>query len=399
MKPVLIYVDDEPRNLTVLEANLGDLYEIHTFDNPLMALEKLEEIKPWVILSDQRMPGITGVQFLVLSKKLFPESIRIIVTGYSDEDLVIDSVRKANIFDYIKKPWEVEDLESAMSRAIDFYKMRKEKEDLINQIKKSEVELTVKNLELTKMNSELKTIQQKLVDYKKELESWVPPFVLWAINDGNIQFPIKKNLIGITFDIINSSNLHHIDIKVGHSLRSALINKFSELVMNYGGWRESHSGDSCYAHFGLMELSQSPFESAMSVAREFRAALRSIAQTYNVPVECGIALHYAKDCMVSVHNVMVNTPHGSISQKSFDTTSSDVDILHRMEKLTHKLPGSNIIVSQEFFNQLAHKPMKYIELGEILFKGQKEAISLMIIPSDQIDEGKIEYFMNVLKTA
>ena len=119
--PVIIYVDDEPRNLAVFEASMPDNWDIHIFDNPIEACKEFEILNPTLVLSDQRMPGMSGVEVLEEARKKCPDAIRIIVTGYSDEDLVIESVRKAKIYDYIRKPWDVDELEHRLLNAIDFF--------------------------------------------------------------------------------------------------------------------------------------------------------------------------------------------------------------------------------------------------------------------------------------
>jgi DNA-binding NtrC family response regulator len=126
MQPVIVYVDDEANNLTVFEAICEPGWSVHCFDNPLTALARLKELDPWVIITDQRMPGMKGVEFLTLAAQLVPLAVRIIVTGYSDEDLVISSVTKAQVFDYIKKPWEPEELEQSLERAISYYRVNRQ---------------------------------------------------------------------------------------------------------------------------------------------------------------------------------------------------------------------------------------------------------------------------------
>jgi FixJ family two-component response regulator len=123
MKPIIFYVDDEPMNLTVFEAGLPADWDIRTFDNPATALAEMRQIKPWVVVSDQRMPGMKGVDFLDKVRQISPESVRIIATGFSDEQLIIESVRRAKIFDYIRKPWDSDDLQSRLELAIQQYRI------------------------------------------------------------------------------------------------------------------------------------------------------------------------------------------------------------------------------------------------------------------------------------
>lgn len=381
MKPVIFYVDDEPHNLAVFEAAAQDEWEVRTFDNPLKALEAMNDTIPWVVLSDQRMPGITGVQFLELTRKLHASAIRVIVTGYSEEELVIESVRKAQVFDYLKKPWDPDDLVKTVQRAIDFHIVTERSKALFK-------ELEDRNKELTAITADLERGKARETALRTELQAWVHPFVLWAL-ESKQTFPLKKDLVGLTFDIIGSSNIHQQRV-ADRSLRSLVIQSFSEAVIRNGGWRESHTGDSAYAHFGLMDSNLRPADAALSAASEFRVALRGLSKTHGFTVESGIGLHLARQSVVDVHTVILNTPHGPVTQKSFDTTSTDIDLLHRMEKLAHELPGSNIVLSRDFLDELSEIPKSALLLGDVTLKGQTSPATLYIIPSDLCTEAQIE---------
>jgi class 3 adenylate cyclase len=176
-------------------------------------------------------------------------------------------------------------------------------------------------------------------------------------------------------------------------VRSLVIQRFSECIIRNGGWRESHAGDSAYAHFGLVDMvSTNPSDAALAAAREFRVSLRSLSEVGKVSLECGIALHLAKETMVDVHTVQLNTPQGIVSQKSFDTTSQDIDLLHRIEKMTHLLPGSNIILTEAFVNTLSQQPKNMIELGCVKVHGYREEVVLYVIASDQLTDKHIDQF-------
>jgi CheY-like chemotaxis protein len=372
-KPIIFYVDDEPNNLTVFESSLPEEWEVKVFDNPLAALEALEKVRPAVIVTDQRMPQISGVRFLELARKINDDAVRIVCTGYSDENLIIQSVRSAQIFDYITKPWDPDDLESSLRRAVEFYQVKMERMSLLT-------ELAEKNRSLEAKQKEVVASMEREASLRKELECWVPPFILVALRDNNISFPIKKDIVGITFDIVNSSKIHGLEIE-GKSVRALILQIFSELILKHGGWRESHSGDSAYGHFGLFASDVNPFESALAVAQEFRVALRSLSQKYNVAVECGIALHPCRKALMEVHTVLINTLHGTFTQKSFDTTSLDIDILHKMEKMVHDLPGTNIVMSDDFLKNVKSADLNVQEIGMVTFSGHANQMRLVVIPS------------------
>lgn len=382
MKPLIIYVDDEPMNLTVFEAAMPEEWEVQVFESPLQALDALTKLNPCIVVSDQKMPGMVGVNFLEIVKRTHPSSKRVIATGYSEEDLVVDSIRKAGVHDYIKKPWDVEDLVHRLKSVMDTYNLEKElfeKNDLLER----------QNKELQKITEDLRVAKSVEEQARKELEAWAPPFVLSAIQSNSLQFPMKRDLALICFDIINSSETHDITID-GASVRSVILKGFSESVLRQGGWRESHAGDSAYAHFGMLESTSNPVESALATATEFRSFLRALNLKHGLKIECGIGLHLAKDVSINLHEIEIQTLRGTIKQKSFDSTSPDVDLVHRLEGFTHQLPGSNVAISETFAKAIIDKLPQAKDLGSFQLKGQKSLTKIYLKASDQVTEDQIK---------
>lgn len=378
MKPVIAYIDDEPMNLTVLQAALPSEWEVHVFDNPLKAIDAIVDLKPWIVISDQKMPGMTGSRFLELVAKMLPDAMRVIVTGYSDEDLIIDSVRKAQIRDYIRKPWDVEDLEHRIKKLIEVYLLEKENRE-------KTMELENKNKELSNSLVVIEEAKKREERLRKELECWVPPFLMDELENRTKAYPCKKSLSVITYDIIESSKLHDKFHK-GHSIRSLILKGFTEILLKNGAWRESHAGDSAFAHIGLFQAVPDPCDKLMTVASEFRVFLRHLSIQTGVPFECGIGLHYAEECLIDLHEVEIDYLGQRIKQKSFDTTSPGVDLVHRVEKIAHSLPGSNIIMTKSFYDHLVATKDGTQFLGSYKLKGQSEDVPLYIRPSDKAKE-------------
>lgn len=379
-KPVIVFVDDEPHNLAVFEAALPETWDVKVFDNPLAAVDQIEKLKPSVIVSDQRMPGMKGVKFLELAGKLCPNSVRILVTGYTDEDLIIESVRAAKIFDYIRKPWDPDELVKRLEAAIEFHRITCDREELEQKLKESERELKERNIELTHKTLELQRSMMQLEETSRELTSWVPPVVTYFAKN-KVAFPVKRDLAVLVIDIIGSGAIH--GRTVGQkSLKALALEEFAMLVLKHGGFIESTEGDAAYANFGLLEKTTRPCDAAIAVANEFRAALKGIASHHQQTIECGIALHFAPEAEANISEYTVSTPQGVVVQKRFYTSSSHIDLVHRMEKLVHILPGSNIVFSESFLTRLSSAPDKMVyDLGSHLFKGQKEAVALRLIKS------------------
>ena len=117
-----MYIDDEMNNLMGFKATYRIDYNVfiaNNTDEALKALEENPDIR--VILSDQRMPDKTGVQFFEEIRGRFPNPVRMLITGYTDVESVIDSINRGNIFRYIKKPWTDFDIKSAIDEGNKYY--------------------------------------------------------------------------------------------------------------------------------------------------------------------------------------------------------------------------------------------------------------------------------------
>ncbi len=379
-KPLIMFVDDEPHNLAVFEASMPEAWEIHVFDNPISALEQVPVLKPNVIVSDQRMPVMNGVKFLELGSKLSPGSVRILVTGYSDEDLIIESVRSAKVFDYIRKPWDVDELVKRLQASVQHSELVAQREILENELRAREAELQQRNNELLSKSFELERSLVQLQETSRELSCWVPPVVTWLAKS-KMSFPIHRDLALLAIDIIGSAAVHGKSVG-GKSLRALALEEFAILVLKHGGFLENTEGDAAYANFGLLGNTGRLCDAALAVANEFRAALKSIATHHQQTIECGIGLHFAHKVEANVTVINVSTPQGPIVQKHFYTASPEVDLVHRIEKHVHQLPGSNIIMSEIFKVNLSRpvEPIAY-PIGSHLFKGQIDPVSLHIVKS------------------
>lgn len=130
----VLYVDDEVNNLTAFKASFRRNYNIITAKSAEEGMKILDENEIEVILTDQRMPEMTGVEFLQSIIEKHPNPMRILVTGYSDIDAVIDAVNKGQIYKYISKPWENDYLKMAIDKAYEVYSLRKENQELTKSL-------------------------------------------------------------------------------------------------------------------------------------------------------------------------------------------------------------------------------------------------------------------------
>ncbi|MFM7506690.1 MAG: putative bifunctional diguanylate cyclase/phosphodiesterase, partial [Rubrivivax sp.] len=133
----IMLVDDEPANLSALSALLGDEYEVLTAADGEAAYQALLTMRDRdgiaLVISDQRMPRLTGTELLERLKALMPKTLRIILTGYSDLQAILDSLNRAEIYRYVSKPVDRDDLLLTVKRAVEAYELR-QRVDQTNRI-------------------------------------------------------------------------------------------------------------------------------------------------------------------------------------------------------------------------------------------------------------------------
>ncbi|WP_417608276.1 hybrid sensor histidine kinase/response regulator [Owenweeksia hongkongensis] len=138
----VLYLDDEENNLKSFKAAFRREYDVHTAITSEKAFEIVKSIKPHVIFSDQRMPVTTGVEFFNAIRQIFPDPVRILVTGYTDVNDIIDAINKGHIHRYITKPWSEPEIKVAIDNAYDLYSTRMALDKKVEELEKSNHELS-----------------------------------------------------------------------------------------------------------------------------------------------------------------------------------------------------------------------------------------------------------------
>ena len=137
-RPRILVVDDEEAILETMAFTFEDDYEVLTSASPREALALLEREGPVaVVISDQRMPEMTGVEFLARVFALHPPTVRIILTGFADMDAIIRAINDGHVYAYITKPWEPDQLKQVVRRAVDHYALAVENERLVGDLRAS----------------------------------------------------------------------------------------------------------------------------------------------------------------------------------------------------------------------------------------------------------------------
>lgn len=159
-KTKILYLDDEENNLIAFKALFRREFDVFTTTSPQEAVAYLNDHEVAIILSDQKMPGLSGVEFFELTLADFPNAVRIIVTGYADIEAVIDAINRGQVYRYVAKPWNENDLRVCLLNAEDRYKVN-------CRIEKPSEFLRRADLVHTK-----KTVQDSLQEFKSKLFAW-----------------------------------------------------------------------------------------------------------------------------------------------------------------------------------------------------------------------------------
>jgi CheY-like chemotaxis protein len=138
--PRILVVDDEEAILETMTFTFQDDYDVFTSNDPRKALDILDENAPFAaVLTDQRMPEMSGVEFVSEVWRRHPNTVRMILTGFSDMDAIIQAINDGHVYSYITKPWEPDQLKQVMKQAIEHYKLTVENERLLANVQRANV--------------------------------------------------------------------------------------------------------------------------------------------------------------------------------------------------------------------------------------------------------------------
>lgn len=126
----LLIVDDERGILNTLEESFRDMFKVYTANSGTEALQIFRNNEIQLVLSDQRMPEMTGVELFGKLKEINPTPVRILITGYSDINVVIRGLNEGLMWQYVTKPWDTEDLKALLRRAARHYMKEIQQDEL-----------------------------------------------------------------------------------------------------------------------------------------------------------------------------------------------------------------------------------------------------------------------------
>ena len=194
-QPSILYLDDEDANLRIFKINFKRYYRVFTAINVMEAREILANNSINLIITDQKMPEMTGTEFLKSILPDYPDIIRIVLTGFSDIQDIVQAVNECSIHQYLTKPYENGEMKIALDKALEAYTLQKEKKDLIEELKNANEKLEEKvaertqelvfaNKRLTDSINYARKIQKSILPEERYLESLLgDAFILYKPKD------------------------------------------------------------------------------------------------------------------------------------------------------------------------------------------------------------------------
>jgi|GEM_PF-415065 len=182
-KPRVLYIDDEDINLVNFKHTLAGEYKIftvHTGEEALSLLEKEGELA--VVVADQRMPGISGIDVLFKVRELYPDTARMVITAFTEVEDMIDAINRGHVFRYIVKPWNEHDLRMSIRNAVENFSLVKRNSSMLAELAEKNKRLATMNTELERQvqtrtqelegsNSELRRVNTELLSAKVRVEA------------------------------------------------------------------------------------------------------------------------------------------------------------------------------------------------------------------------------------
>ncbi len=376
----ILVVDDEPRVLDSLEALLAMDYQVLRAERGDDALKILADDDVAVILSDQRMPGMTGTELLARSRDVAPDTVRVLLTAFTDADALMASINAANVYQFLLKPWDPKELVHTVRRGVERWTLTRERERLVG-------DLAARNTDLEAALTQLRAAQDDLVReaaLRTQLQRYVSPnLVEHALaNPSLVELPGNGREATVLFaDVAGFTRLiESAAAPVVISLLDEYFNEMVELIFTHGGTVEQLIGDEIVALFGGPETREdaavAAVHAALAMVRGVRTLNERWAASGRPTFDIGVG--------VASGRIMAGTI-GSDRRRELIVVGRPMIAAARIQRMT-RLFGAHVIADEATFRRVEGL-VRYRELGTPRLKGLRGRQVLYEILGDGGGEG------------
>jgi adenylate cyclase len=363
----VLIVDDETRVLDSLEALLAMDYRVLRAERPEAALAILAREAVAVVISDQRMPGMSGTELLAQCRTISPETVRVLLTAFTDADALMQSINAANIYHFILKPWDPTELTHTVRRGVERHRLAAERERLVR-------DLAAKNADLEVTLADLRAAQERLVHeagVRAQLQRYVSPRLADMALGNLLDQPGEWREATVLFaDIRGYTRL--IESTPGPvviRLLDAYLARMIEVIFRYQGTVEQLIGDEIVVLFGVAEGGQDAPARAVRAAVDMVAAVRELSAGWaaeGLPrFDIGVG--------IASGPVMAGTI-GSADRRELVVVGRPMIAAARIQRMT-RLFDAHIIAADSTFREVSAL-VGHRELGSPKLKGLKDRETL-----------------------
>lgn len=212
----LLLVDDEPNILKSLNRVFRrEGYTIFTANSGLEGIELLNQHDIAVILSDQRMPSMSGTEFLKKAKEIRPNSVRIVLSGFTDIESITTAINEGSIFKFLTKPWDDDQLKANIREAFELHSLKEKNEQLNREISEKNKALKITNDELRKTaaeNERLIRVQAQALQMSQAVFARVPVGLISIDSEQCIQVYNETALANLNLNLQGIIGFHINDV-------------------------------------------------------------------------------------------------------------------------------------------------------------------------------------------
>lgn len=234
MRYSILYVDDERNNIIVFKNAFFRHYNIFTALSGEEGLEIIKKNEIHLVITDQKMAGMSGVEFLENVVESHPDTIRMILTAYSDIDFIMRAINTCGIYQYILKPWDSRELKIIIDNALDSYELKRNNEKLIVDLKEANDRLEEKVRERTSALDEKNEALKKTNEIKDKL---------FTIISHDLRVPMASLNVLMEVMVHTQNNISGSDFKKYSAKVQAYIQNVMDLLDNLLNWSLSQLGN------------------------------------------------------------------------------------------------------------------------------------------------------------
>lgn len=324
----ILYVDDEEHNLISFEATFRKEYKVHTAKSAEDGMAIMRENNIKLVITDQRMPDMTGIQFLEKIAPEYPDTIRMILTGFSDIGVIIEAINSGRVFRYITKPWDENELRMTIENAKQLFGLQINNRELMTSLQQK-VEEQEQTLRLF-----IRYVPEQVV--KKTLENSQEAIFQGELRDVAVLFCDIRGFTPMS---------EELSPKEVVSFLNDYYTIMSEIVKQYNGTVNQFVGDEIFAAFGAPEMFPDNETNAVFCAIKMMENLAKLNEKYQEKfkreIQMGIGINYGE---VVAGNV------GSSERIRYSLTGDTVNTGKRIESITKDHPNS-ILISNSIYER------------------------------------------------